>query len=101
MGRRIPFRTARKRWESTAERNFWTMALRLPMWCRDCKKEIRPKVAGAASVQCPGCGRIITASVAPRSADAIRQAREILERWQSTDLFDQINATGTLTSLAS
>ena len=71
------------------------------MWCRDCKKEIRPKVAGAASVQCPGCGRIITASVAPRSADAIRQAREILERWQSTDLFDQINATGTLTSLAS
>ena len=63
------------------------------MWCRDCHREVDIKAAGSA---CPLCGRALTAST--RQTDDIRRAYEILERWQSSDLFERISTTAPLTT---
>jgi hypothetical protein len=63
------------------------------MWCRDCHREVDVKAAGSA---CPLCGRALTAST--RQTDDIRRAYEILERWQSSDLFERISTTAPLTT---
>lgn len=66
------------------------------MWCRDCHKEVNA-LADAGGMTCPLCLR--TLAPAPgRQLEAIRHAREILERWQSSDLFERITSTGPLTS---
>ena len=63
------------------------------MWCRDCHREVDDKAAGSA---CPLCGRALTTST--RQTDDIRRAYEILERWQSSDLFERISTTAPLTT---
>lgn len=63
------------------------------MWCRDCHREVDVKAAGSA---CPLCGRALTATT--RQTDDIRRAYEILERWQSSDLFERISTTAPLTT---
>ena len=63
------------------------------MWCRDCHREVDVKAAGSA---CPLCGRALTTST--RQTDDIRRAYEILERWQSSDLFERISTTAPLTT---
>lgn len=63
------------------------------MWCRDCQREVGVKAAGSA---CPLCGRALTTST--RQTDDIRRAYEILERWQSSDLFERISTTAPLTT---
>jgi hypothetical protein len=67
------------------------------MWCRDCHKEVNAQPAGAAGIVCPLCRKPLFST--SRHSDAIQQAREILERWQSTDLFEKITTTAPLTSL--
>jgi len=67
------------------------------MWCRDCHKEVNAQPAGAAGIVCPLCLKPLFST--SRHSDAIQQAREILERWQSTDLFEKITTTAPLTSL--
>ncbi len=67
------------------------------MWCRDCHKEVDVKAAGASGAACPLCGRAMVAS--SRQTDDIRRAYEILERWQSSDLFERISTTAPLTTL--
>jgi hypothetical protein len=66
------------------------------MWCRDCHKEVNA-LADAGGMTCPLCLRTL-APAAGRQLEAIRHAREILERWQSSDLFERITSTGPLTS---
>lgn len=67
------------------------------MWCRDCHKEVDVKTAGMAGAACPLCSRPLVAST--RQTDDIRRAYEILERWQSSDLFERISTTAPLTTL--
>jgi hypothetical protein len=67
------------------------------MWCRDCHKEVNAQPVGAAGIVCPLCRKPLFST--SRHSDAIQQAREILERWQSTDLFEKITTTAPLTSL--
>lgn len=67
------------------------------MWCRDCHKEVDVKTAGMAGTTCPLCNRTLVAST--RQTDDIRRAYEILERWQSSDLFERISTTAPLTTL--
>jgi len=71
--------------------------IRSDMWCRDCHKEVDVKAAGTSGATCPLCGRALTAST--RQTDDIRRAYEILERWQSSDLFERISTTAPLTTL--
>lgn len=66
------------------------------MWCRDCHKVVNA-LADAGGMTCPLCLRTL-APAAGRQLEAIRHAREILERWQSSDLFERITSTGPLTS---
>lgn len=58
------------------------------MWCRHCLREVQASSSGMSPASCPLCGR--TVESVTRQSQAIRQAREILERWQSSDLFDRI-----------
>ena len=71
--------------------------IRTAMWCRDCHKEVDVKAAGTAGATCPLCSRPLVAST--RQTDDIRRAYEILERWQSSDLFERISTTAPLTTL--
>lgn len=64
------------------------------MWCRHCLREVNASSTGLSGGTCPLCGR--KTEPATRQTDAIRQAREILERWQSSDLFDRISSTESL-----
>jgi hypothetical protein len=48
-------------------------------------------------MECPSCGRALSANA--RQTEDIRRAYEILERWQSTDLFERISTTTPLTTL--
>jgi hypothetical protein len=50
-----------------------------------------------AGTTCPLCNRTLVAST--RQTDDIRRAYEILERWQSSDLFERISTTAPLTTL--
>ncbi|MFM7059533.1 MAG: hypothetical protein ACKO2P_21680 [Planctomycetota bacterium] len=61
------------------------------MWCRHCLREVSPGHGGSATVTCPFCGRGLEAVTA--QSQAVRQAREILERWQASDLFDRITSS--------
>jgi len=58
------------------------------MWCRHCLRDVQASSSGMSPASCPLCGR--TVETVTRQSQAIRQAREILERWQSSDLFDRI-----------
>ncbi len=60
------------------------------MWCRRCSREVRIESGRNAPSTCPFCGGNVEA--VSSQSQAIRRAREILEKWQSTDLFDRINA---------
>ena len=61
------------------------------MWCRHCLREVSPSQGSSAPVVCPFCGRSVEAVSA--QSQAVRQAREILERWQASDLFDRITSS--------
>jgi hypothetical protein len=61
------------------------------MWCRHCLREVSPGQSSSAPVVCPFCGRTLEAVSA--QSQAVRQAREILERWQASDLFDRITSS--------
>ncbi len=61
------------------------------MWCRHCLREVQASSSGLSPAACPLCGRSVEAVT--RQTQAVRQAREILERWQSSDLFDRIHNT--------
>ncbi len=64
------------------------------MWCRHCLREVNASSTGLSGGTCPLCGH--KTEPVTRQTDAIRQAREILERWQSSDLFDRISSTESL-----
>ncbi len=61
------------------------------MWCRKCLREFQVNGGARASAVCPLCGQMLEETT--RQSQAIRQAREILERWQASSLFDRIQET--------
>lgn len=61
------------------------------MWCPHCIREVSPSPGGSAPAVCPLCGRAVEAVT--RQSQAVRQAREILERWQASDLFERITSS--------
>lgn len=61
------------------------------MWCRKCLREFQVNGGARASAVCPLCGNMLEETT--RQSQAIRQAREILERWQASSLFDRIQET--------
>ncbi len=67
------------------------------MWCRRCLREFQVNGGAAASAVCPLCGQML--EQASRQSQAVRQAREILERWQSSSLFDRIQETESVAPL--
>lgn len=71
--------------DSSTERN------PLRMWCRHCLREVSAVTGGSAPAVCPLCGRGVEAVT--RQSQAVREAREILERWQASDLFDRITSS--------
>ncbi len=68
------------------------------MWCSTCRTDVSVRTTGhAGGLLCAQCGHDLLAASKP--TDAIRQAREILERWNSSDLFERISRTESLDSL--
>ncbi len=68
------------------------------MWCSTCRTDVSVRTTGhAGGLLCSQCGHDLLAASKP--TDAIRQAREILERWNSSDLFERISRTESLDSL--
>lgn len=67
------------------------------MWCRKCLREFQVNGGARASVVCPLCGHMLEETT--RQSQAIRQAREILERWQASSLFDRIQETESVAPL--
>lgn len=68
------------------------------MWCSRCRTDVSVRTTGhAGGLLCSRCGHDLLAATRP--ADAIRQAREILERWNSSDLFERISRTESLDAL--
>ncbi len=68
------------------------------MWCSLCRADVSVRTTGhAGGLLCSRCGHDLLA--ASRPTDTIRQAREILERWNSSDLFERISRTESLDSL--
>ena len=68
------------------------------MWCSLCRTDVSVRTTGhAGGLLCSQCGHDLLAASKP--TDAIRQAREILERWNSSDLFERISRTESLDSL--
>ena len=68
------------------------------MWCSICRSDVSVRTTGhAGGLLCSRCGHDLLTSTKP--TDAIRQAREILERWNSSDLFERISRTESLDSL--
>ncbi len=68
------------------------------MWCSLCRTDVSVRTTGhAGGLLCARCGHDLLS--ASRPTDAIRQAREILERWNSSDLFERISRTESLDSL--
>lgn len=62
------------------------------MWCDRCQSESPTEaIASSGGLRCRRCGSIV--HDAQKSGDAIRQARAILERWQSSDILDRIRTT--------
>lgn len=83
------------------------------MKCRGCHQEFHVAPIGAAAA-CPHCGwreassRLSDAAFPAshpavdsrsRAQDSLRQAREILDRWQSSNLFDRISTAAPLPPL--
>lgn len=70
------------------------------MWCSLCRTDVSVTTTGhAGGLLCSRCGHDLLS--ASRPTDAIRQAREILERWNSSDLFERISRTESLDALHS
>ena len=68
------------------------------MWCSLCRTDVSVRTTGhAGGLLCSRCGHDLRS--ASRPTDAIRQAREILERWNSSDLFERISRTESLDAL--
>ncbi len=68
------------------------------MWCSTCRADVSVRTTGhAGGLLCSRCGHDLLAAAKP--TDAIRQAREILERWNSSDLFERITRTESLDTL--
>ncbi len=68
------------------------------MWCSLCRTDVSVRTTGhGGGLLCSRCGHDLLS--ASRPTDAIRQAREILERWNSSDLFERISRTESLDSL--
>ena len=68
------------------------------MWCSLCRADVSVRTTGpAGGLLCSRCGHDLLTPTRP--TDAIRQAREILERWNSSDLFERISRTESLDSL--
>jgi hypothetical protein len=67
------------------------------MWCRKCLREFQVNGGAKASAACPLCGQFLEETT--RQSQAIRQAREILERWQASSLFDRIQETESVAPL--
>ena len=68
------------------------------MWCSLCRTDVSVRTTGhAGGLLCSRCGHDLLS--VSRPTDAIRQAREILERWNSSDLFERISRTESLDSL--
>ncbi|MCA9036834.1 MAG: hypothetical protein KDA91_16985 [Planctomycetaceae bacterium] len=67
------------------------------MWCDRCQSEVTPVSTVHGSLQrCSNCGVVLHA---PLVDDSIRKAREILDRWKSSDILDQIHSTEALPPL--
>lgn len=65
------------------------------MWCSLCRTDVSARTTGhAGGLLCARCGHDLLSETKPN--DAIRQAREILERWNSSDLFERISRTESL-----
>ena len=68
------------------------------MWCSLCRTDVSVRTTGhAGGLLCSRCGHDLRSSARPN--DAIQQAREILERWNSSDLFERISRTESMDSL--
>ena len=68
------------------------------MWCSLCRTDVSVRTTGhAGGLLCSRCGHDLLSASRPH--DAIRHAREILERWNSSDLFERISRTESLDSL--
>ncbi|MEJ7590474.1 MAG: hypothetical protein WKF77_02925 [Planctomycetaceae bacterium] len=68
------------------------------MWCSLCRTDVSVRTTGhAGGLLCSRCGHDLLSASRPN--DAIRQAREILERWNSSDLFERISRTESLDAL--
>ena len=68
------------------------------MWCSLCRTDVAVRTTGhAGGLLCSRCGHDLLS--ASRPTDAIRHAREILERWNSSDLFERISRTESLDAL--
>lgn len=68
------------------------------MWCSLCRTDVSVRTTGhAGGLLCSRCGHDLLTT--PKPNDAIRQAREILERWNSSDLFERISRTESLDAL--
>ncbi|HAD58932.1 MAG TPA: hypothetical protein DCG12_06790, partial [Planctomycetaceae bacterium] len=61
------------------------------MWCPHCQADTTPANADSyAELRCGQCGNPVSSR--PASADSVRQARDILARWSSSSLLDEITA---------
>ncbi len=68
------------------------------MWCERCQADVKAESGGSSGgMRCEHCGHQL--SSAQKHNDAIRQARAILERWQSSSLIEQIHSTPELPPL--
>ncbi|MBC7967433.1 MAG: hypothetical protein H7Z17_16080 [Fuerstia sp.] len=68
------------------------------MWCSHCRTDVSVRTTGhAGGLLCSRCGQDLLSTTRP--SDAIQHAREILERWNSSDLFERISRTESLDSL--
>ncbi len=62
------------------------------MWCDRCQCDAPVDLATATgAVRCRQCGEVLAGG--QKSSDAIRNARAILEKWQSSDILDRIKTT--------
>lgn len=61
------------------------------MWCPHCQADTTPAEAEpSAELRCSQCGNPVSSR--PASADSVRQARDILARWSTSNLLDEISA---------
>jgi len=61
------------------------------MWCPHCQADTTPAEAeSSAELRCSQCGNPVSSR--PASADSVRQARDILARWSTSNLLDEISA---------